>query len=466
VACFTMRNPLRRVWPWRTTPENMSTRDVDEGLEPDGMVTLIGRGGDAADSARDFLERNGVALRWIDLDHDPLGAMLPDEELRAASLPLAIFADGTRLEAPRTYIERTAGLDFSTLQQARESRYWHAELARRAGLPTHPKHDLYDVLVVGAGPAGLTAAVYAASEGLRTLIVEIHVPGGQAGTSSRIENYPGFPDGISGGELAARTYRQARRLGAEFLIGAGGLSATQGPHGALEVELASRVSARARSLILTFGVNYRRLEAPGVDDMVGRGVHYGAAPGEAPAYRDRRVMVVGAANSAGQAAINLADHAAEVTVLVRGDSLERKMSRYLVDQIAELDRIAVLTETTVSEARGRDSLEEVVLRAPSGERTVPADGMFIFIGAAPLTAPIRDWLRLDDRGYVLTGRDILHAQGGSGWPLDRDPFLLETSHPGVFAAGDLRHGSIKRVASAVGEGALAASLVHSYLATL
>jgi thioredoxin reductase (NADPH) len=443
----------------------MSTRDVDERIEPRGMVTLIGRGGDAADSARDFLERNGVGLRWIDLDHDPLGAMLPEEELRAASLPLAIFADGSRLEAPRTYIERTAGLDFATAQQARESRYWLADLARRSGLPTHPEHDLYDVLIIGAGPAGLTAAVYAASEGLRTLIVEIHVPGGQAGTSSRIENYPGFPDGISGGELAARTYRQARRLGAEFLIGAGGLSANQGSDRVLEVELASRVPVRARSLILAFGVNYRRLEAPGVDELVGRGVHYGAAPGEAPAYRDRRVIVVGAANSAGQAAINLADHAAEVTVLVRGDSLERKMSRYLVDQIAEHDRIAVLTETTVSEARGRESLEEVVLRDPNGETAVPADGMFVFIGAAPLTAPIQDWLRLDDRGYVLTGRDVLLAQDGSGWQPDRDPFHLETSHPGVFAAGDLRHGSIKRVASAVGEGAMAASLVHSFLGT-
>jgi thioredoxin reductase (NADPH) len=439
---------------------------VDERLEPRGTVTLIGRGGVAADSARDFLERNGVELRWIDLDHDPLGAMLPDEELGDASLPIAIFADGSRLEAPRTYIERTAGLDFATAQQARESRYWHAALARRAGLPTHPKHELYDVLILGAGPAGLTAAVYAASEGLRALVAEIHVPGGQAGTSSRIENYPGFPDGISGGELAARTYLQARRLGAEFLIGAGGLSADQGPDGVFEVELASRVAVRARSLILAFGVNYRRLEAPGVDALVGRGVHYGAAPGEAPAYRDRRVIVVGAANSAGQAAINLADHAAEVTVLVRGDSLQRKMSRYLVDQIAERTRISVLTETTVSAARGREALEEVVLRGPSGETTVPADGMFVFIGAAPLTAPIQDWARLDDRGYVLTGRDLLSGHGRSGWQLDRDPFHLETSRPGVFAAGDLRHGSIKRVASAVGEGAMAASLIHSYLATL
>jgi thioredoxin reductase (NADPH) len=243
---------------------------VNENSAAPGPVTLLGRGGDAADSARDFLARNGVALRWIDLDRDPLGAMLPHEELEAASLPLAIFADGSRLEAPSTYIERTAGLDFSTLERARASRVWHADLARGAGLPTQPRHDLYDVLIVGAGPAGLTAAVYAASEGLRTLIVEMHVPGGQAATSSRIENYPGFPDGIGGGELAARTYRQARRLGAEFLIGAGALAAAAESDGVIEVELASRTVVRARSVILAFGVAYRLLEAAGVDRLIGR----------------------------------------------------------------------------------------------------------------------------------------------------------------------------------------------------
>jgi thioredoxin reductase (NADPH) len=290
----------------------------------------------------------------------------------------------------------------------------------------------------------------------------MHVPGGEAGTSSRIENYPGFPDGISGGDLAARTYRQARRLGAEFLIGAGALSALPGAD-AIEVELASRTTVSARSLVLAFRVAYRLLEATGVDSLIGRGVHYGAAPGEAPAYRDRPVAIVGAANSAGQAALILAEHATEVTMLVRGDSLERKMSRYLVERIEAHDRIAVLTETTVREARGRDWLEELVLEGPTGETTIPAEGLFVFIGAAPLTASISDWLRLDDRGYVLTGRDLLQAQGRPAWPLDRDPFHLATSHPGVFVAGDLRHGSIKRVASAVGEGAMAASLVNAHL---
>ena len=428
-------------------------------------VTLLGQGGDAADSARDFLERNAVSVRWIDLDRDPLAAILRMEELDAATLPLAIFADGSRLEGPTTYIERTAGLDFETLERARVSRVWQADLASGVGLPTQPKHELYDVLVIGAGPAGLTAAVYTASEGLRTLVVEMHVPGGQAGTSSRIENYPGFPDGISGGELAARTYRQARRLGAEFLIGAGALSAVPGADGAIDVELASRTSVPARSLILAFGVAYRLLEAVGVDRLIGRGVHYGAAPGESPAYRGRPVAIVGAANSAGQAALNLADNDAEVTILVRGDSLGRKMSRYLVDRIEQDPRVRVLTGTTVSEARGRDWLEELVVEGPRGETTVPAEGLFVFIGAAPLTAPIRGWLQLDERGYVVSGRDLLEAQGEPGWPLDRDPFHLETSYPGVFVAGDLRHGSIKRVASAVGEGAMAASLVHAYLAT-
>jgi thioredoxin reductase (NADPH) len=435
---------------------------VNENSAAPGPVTLLGRGGDAADSARDFLARNGVALRWIDLDRDPLGAMLPHEELEAASLPLAIFADGSRLEAPSTYIERTAGLDFSTLERARASRVWHADLARGAGLPTQPRHDLYDVLIVGAGPAGLTAAVYAASEGLRTLIVEMHVPGGQAATSSRIENYPGFPDGIGGGELAARTYRQARRLGAEFLIGAGALAAAAESDGVIEVELASRTVVRASSVILAFGVAYRLLEAAGVDRLIGRGVHYGAAPGEASAYRDRRVAVVGAANSAGQAALNLADHAAEVAMLVRADSLERKMSRYLVERIEQHPRIRVLTESRVSEARGDDWLEMVLVDGPTGQAALPTEALFVLIGAAPLTAPIGDWLQLDERGYVLTGRDLLQAQGRSRWPLERDPFHLEASRPGVFVAGDLRHGSIKRVASAVGEGAMAASLVHSF----
>ena len=427
-------------------------------------VTLLGGRGDAADSAREFLEGNEVAVRWIDLDRDPLVGMLTLEELEAASLPLAVFADGSRLDAPPNYIERTAGLDAATLERARASRMWHADLAAGAGLPTRPKHDLYDLLIVRAGPAGLTAALYAASEGLRTLITEVNVPGGQAATSSRIENYPGFPDGISGAELADRIYRQARRLGAEFLIGAAALSARPNSDGTIDVELASATTARARSVVIAFGVAYRRLEGSGVERLIGRGVHYGAAAGEAILFRDRPVAVVGAANSAGQAALHLADYASRVTLVVRGDSLERKMSRYLVDRIERHDRIAVLTETTVSEAHGDDWLEEVELSGPAGTSAVPAEGLFVLIGAEPLTATISDWLKCDDRGYLLTGRDLLQASDRSGWQLERDPFHLETSQPGIFVAGDVRHASVKRVASAVGEGAMAVSLVHAYLA--
>jgi thioredoxin reductase (NADPH) len=429
-------------------------------------VTLIGRRGDAVDYAREFLEGNEVAVRWIDLDRDPLVGMLVREELEGVSLPLAMFADGSRLEAPPVFIARTGGLDRETLERTRESRNWKAQLAARAGLPTCPQHDEYDLLVVGAGPAGLTAALYAASEGLRTVVTEVHIPGGQAATTSRIENYPGFPEGIGGADLAARIYSQARRLGAEFLIGAGALSGGPATDGMLEVELAGGVSVRARSLIIAFGVAYRRLEASGAERFIGRGVHYGTAVSEAPMYRHRPVVVVGAANSAGQAALHLADHDADVTLVVRGDSLERKMSRYLVDRIALHARITVLTQTTVTDVRGDDRLEEVTITGGTGETTVPAEGLFVLIGAAPLTATITEWLGCDRRGYILTGRDLLQEPTRAGWRLERDPFFLESSEPGVFVAGDVRHGSVKRVASAVGEGAMAVSLVHSYLATV
>jgi thioredoxin reductase (NADPH) len=443
-------------------------RAVPDWADPNhpglGPVTLIGRGGDAADSARDFLERNGVALRWIDLDRDPLAAMLPHEELDAASLPLAIFADGSRLEAPPRYIERTAGLDFQTLERARASRVWHADLARGAGLPTQPSHDLYDLLIVGAGPAGLTAAVYGASEGLRTLIIEMHVPGGQAATSSRIENYPGFPDGIGGGELAARTYRQARRLGAEFLIGAGALAPETRADGTIGVELASRTAVRARSVILAFGVAYRLLEASGADRLIGRGVHYGAAPGEASAYRDRRIAIVGAANSAGQAALSLADYGAEATMLVRADSLERKMSRYLVDRIEKHGRIAVLTETAVSEVRGRDRLEEVVIEGPRGRRRFPPRECSCSSG--PRRSRRRSATGCASTTAASSSPAAIYSRLRAA-RAGRSSAIRSTSRRATRASsrpGDLRHGSIKRVASAVGEGAMAASLVHSFLA--
>jgi len=435
---------------------------------PRDPVTLFGRRGQAAaETARDFLERNQVPLRWVDLDLDPLAELLSEREIEAALQPVALFADGSRLEAPEGYAEPIPGRrDPARSADYLASALWRTELATRAGLPTRPEHDEYDLIVLGAGPAGLTAAVYAASEGQRTLIVEVHAPGGQAGTSSRIENYPGFPDGVSGADLADSAHRQARRLGAEFLIGVLVVHARPQPDGRVEVEFSSGSTVRARSGLIATGVAYRRLGIPGIEDLVGRGVRYGSPSGEAVRYAGRRVAVVGGANSAGQAALHLAGHAAQVTMLVRGDSMERAMSRYLVDRIERHDRIAVRTRTEVVGGGGRDRLESVAVEGPEGEETLPMDDLFVLIGAAPLTAGVEDWLRCDDRGYFMTGPDLVTSSDRSWWPLERDPLFLESSQPGLFVAGDARHGSIKRVASAVGEGAMAASLIHAYLAAL
>ena len=429
-------------------------------------VTLFGRRGQAAaETAREFLRRNQVPVRWVDLDLDPLAALLSDRELEAANQPMALFADGSRLEAPEDYAEPIPGrADAARASDHLASVLWRTDLATRAGLPTHPEHDDYDLVVLGAGPAGLTAAVYAASEGQRTLIVEFHAPGGQAGTSSRIENYPGFPDGVSGAELADSAYRQAQRLGAEFLIGVLVVHARPQADGSVEVEFSSGATIRARSGLIATGVAYRRLDIPGIEKLIGRGVRYGSPSGGAAGYEGRRVAVVGGANSAGQAALHLAAHAAQVTMLVRGDSLDRAMSRYLVDRIEQHDRITVRTGSAVVGGDGRDRLESVAIEGPEGQETIAADALFVLIGAQPLTAGVADWLRCDERGYFMTGPDLLRGPDRSWWPLERDPLFLESSQPGLFVAGDVRHGSIKRVASAVGEGAMAASLIHSYLA--
>jgi thioredoxin reductase (NADPH) len=455
-------------------------------------VSIVGAGSAAAArTAHALLVANGVEHRWLDTDSDPLGRLLVGRGDFAADRTVAVFADGSRLEAPEPYLEIAPGSghdgsveiradgpsrigmsgparpDPSLVERYVACAQWRAQLARRAGLPTVPQHELYDVVVVGAGPAGLTAAVYAASEGLRTVVLERLAPGGQAGTSARIENYPGFPQGVSGGELTGGAREQALRFGAEILVGVEIVRATPQSDGTFELELSGGGRLRARSGVIATGVAYRRLECPGVEELIGRGVHYGSAPGQAPGHRDADVVVVGGANSAGQAALHLANYARSVTMLVRGPSLEAGMSRYLVDRIAAHPRIAVRTGTRVVTATGDRSLERLTV-ATADKRSVelPAQAMYVLIGGAPLTAGVAGWLRRDERGFLMTGSDLGADAERRWWPLERDPMFLESSQPGVFVAGDVRHGSIKRVASAVGDGAMAIALVHSYLASL
>jgi thioredoxin reductase (NADPH) len=445
---------------------------------PDGGPTyLLGRAATpGAAETRRFLARNGVPFQWVDLDEDPLARLLGvDGILDGRQLPCVLFADGSILEGPerfmRTRFVRATGGGAASDVPADDQRAYvetarfTTELAARVGLPTRPERELYDVAILGAGPAGLTAALYAASEGLRTLVVEALAPGGQAGTSARIENYPGFPNGISGAELAESTYAQARRLGAEVLVGVELVSAGPGDDSTLAMELTSGAVIRARAGIAANGAHYRRLEAPGVDRLIGAGVHYGSSPWEAALCRGQDVVVVGGANSAGQAALHLAGVARRVTVVCRGPSLDEGMSRYLVERIEAHPGVAVRTGAEIAEARGERRLESVVLRdAETGEEAeLAAHALFVFVGAQPMTSGVAGWLERDEHGFLVAGPDL--AKGESArWPLEREPLLLESSQPGLFVAGDIRHGSIKRVASAVGEGAMATALVHRYLA--
>jgi thioredoxin reductase (NADPH) len=436
---------------------------------------LLGRAATpGAAETRQFLSRNGVEFRWVDVDDDPLVRLLgADGALADVRLPCVLFPDGSLLEGPERFMRtkfvpatRHGAVPPVSREDQRahlETKRFKHELAARVGLTTKPQFDLYDVAILGAGPAGLTAALYAASEGLRTLVVEALAPGGQAGTSARIENYPGFPNGVSGAELAADIHAQAARLGAEVLVGVELVRTMPGNGVPFEFELTGGTTVRARAGIAANGIHYRRLEAQGVDELIGAGVHYGASPSEAALCRNCDVIVVGGANSAGQAALYLADVARSVTVVCRADSLDRGMSRYLVDRIEAHDRIQVRNRAEVVEARGHDELASVVIRDEDrGEEIeATADALFVMIGAQPTTAGVEGWLQRDDRGFLVTGPDLLTGQ--RSWPLDRAPLHLESSHPGLFVAGDVRHGSIKRVASAVGEGAMAVALIHQYL---
>jgi thioredoxin reductase (NADPH) len=442
-------------------------------------------------AARALLAGNGVPHRWIDTDADPVGRILAKHCRLGAERPLALFADGFQLAAPKDFVDpvpvrdrpavrlttaRPAGREPGHVAAASEQRIemaaseralrphaeayltstrWRSELARRAGLRTQPEDELYDVVIVGAGPAGLTAAVYAASEGLRTVVVERVAPSGQAGTSARIENYPGFPDGISGAELATGAHQQALRFGAEILVGVDIEHAEPEPDGSIQVSLSGGGQLRALSGVIATGVAYRLLDAQGIEHLVGRGVSYGSAPAQPGGHRDEDVVLVGGANSAGQAALHLAEHVRSVTMIVRAESLQAGMSHYLVDRITAHPKITVLTRTRVVLAEGQQRLETVTIAGrDERRRKLRADAMYVLIGGQPLTAGVEGWLRRDEDGFIVTGADLQSDRQTASGPLARDPLPLESSQPGLFVVGDVRHGSIKRVASAVGEGAI------------
>ena len=439
--------------PW-DPPEEKLYPVVDTLLEtwqssdyrPVPETKVVGHRWSARSSqVREFLARNQVPYRWYAADEPEGRRLLEAAGTDGLTLPLVITPDGDALIEPSD-----------------------PELASRVGLATTPSEAFYDLIVIGGGPAGLGAAVYGASEGLRTVLIERMATGGQAGQSSRIENYLGFPDGVSGAQLTDRARRQATRFGAELLT-AREVTGLDVNGSGRTVRFGDGTSIGGHTVILATGVAYRQLDVPGLADLTGRGVFYGSALTEATSCANHDIYIVGAANSAGQAAVYLARGARSVTMLVRGSSLERSMSHYLVQQVAGIGSIKVRTGTEVAEAHGTDHLERLTLRdSKTGEsETVDAQWLFIFIGAAPLTGWLDGVVRRDDRGFVLTGPDLLTGgQAPASWPLDRPPYHLETSVPGIFAAGDVRAESAKRVASAVGEGAMAVMLVHRYLEML
>ncbi|HEX4604351.1 MAG TPA: FAD-dependent oxidoreductase [Candidatus Angelobacter sp.] len=394
---------------------------------------------------RDFLARNHVPYQWIDVElsaNDPetkrlLEALGPE----AASLPVTLFPDGTK------FLESVP-----------------ADVAQKVGLRTRAQTSFYDLAIIGGGPAGLAAAVYGASEGLHTVIVEREAPGGQAGMSSRIENYLGFPNGLSGGDLARRAVVQAQRFGVEILSQEAVGVRTEGSYRILKLADGNEISCHA--LMVATGVQWRRLDTPGIDRLQGAGIYYGGGSTEAIACKGETVYVVGGANSAGQAAMNFSRYADRVVILVRGSSLAATMSQYLIDQIQETPNIQLWTHASVAEAHGETHLEEISVLCSDTDKVerVPATAMFIFIGALPKTDWLGDLVERDDRGFILTGPDLIwDGKRPKSWTLERDPFLLETNIPGLFAVGDVRHGSVKRVASGVGEGSVAVQFIHQYL---
>jgi thioredoxin reductase (NADPH) len=437
--------PEERLYP--VLDDMLDAWDRANAQRFDGVRVVGNRWSERSYETRMFLARNHVPYQWLELECDPEAERLQGLFGTAdGPLPLVLLPDGAMLHGASTL-----------------------ELAAALGLHTTTESMLYDVVIVGAGPAGLAAAVYAASEGLRTTVIERDAPGGQAGQSARIENYLGFPNGLSGSDLSHRATTQARRLGAEMVLARNvqALEARGSIH-ALRFDDGSEIEARA--VIVATGVSYQLLSAEGLADFTGRGVYYGASASDARSTADDDVYIVGAANSAGQAALNLAEYASRVVMLVRGDSLDASMSKYLVDRVLASDKIEVRMRTEIVRGGGSDHLEWLTLvhRDSGAEETVTANWLYAFIGAKPRTDWLGDSIARDEHGFILTGPDVGALVNGdrSGWLLRRPPFLLETSAPGVFAAGDVRRSSMKRVASAVGEGASAISNVHLYLETV
>ncbi len=440
--------------PWEP-PEELLYPHLDELLEEwsantgplvEGIRVVGTRLSAPSYSVKRFLSANHIPYQWCDIETDSsMRALAESVEPGLARLPIVFYPDGTTLVQPTP-----------------------RELARQSSLDIDPKQRFYDLIIVGGGPAGLASAVYGASEGLTTLLVERATPGGQAGTSSFIENYLGFPDGVTGADLASRAVAQARRLGAELLTARECVRIRRSdPYRVVELDDGSELSCY--SVVIATGREVRELEVEGVRERSGLGVYYGSALSEAVLYRDQDVFVVGAANSAGQGALEFSRYARTVTLLMRGADLRKSMSQYLVDRINETANIIVMPNTTVVGVEGEGRLESVHVRdGNSGEtRTLPGAAMFIFIGSAPRTEIVADLVERDERGFILTGRDVMKdGRRPGGWHADRDPFLFETSVPGVFAVGDARRGSGKRVAAAVGEGSAAVSAVHEYLATV
>ncbi|WP_448268365.1 FAD-dependent oxidoreductase [Nostoc sp. DSM 114159] len=419
------------------------------GFRPpfEGIRVIGNRWSPFSHQVKDFLARNQIPFKWLDIELEPDAEKLVEfaQADCRQQLPLVMFPDGSRLIQPS-----------------------NLEIAAKIGLQTQAERPFYDLAIVGAGPAGLAAAVYGASEGLSTVLIEREAPGGQAGTSSRIENYLGFPVGLSGSDLARRGVTQARRFGVEILTPQVVTSVRlEDPYRILQLADGNEISCHA--LLVATGVSYRLLKVPGAEKLTGAGIYYGAAMTEAIACTNEEVYLVGGANSAGQAAMHFSKYASKVIMLVRGQSLASSMSQYLIDQIAATENIKVCTGCTVVEVKGEEHLEAIAIaHANTGQiETVSARSLFIFIGASPKTDWLDGVIQRDAQGFIITGPDLAHnGKSPRGWSLERSPFLLETNIPGIFAAGDVRYGSIKRVASGVGEGSIAIQFVHRYLSNV